>query len=307
MKKLLMMAAMAVGIGTAALAQKSPYTLRYEMKKGDAFYIEQTAEQIISQSFMGTENKQNNDVFSTYDIKVVEPGKLEVTYRRFKNEVKGGGQTMVMDSDGPEDGNPVVTIFKQMVNKPFFVFLSPQGEVTKVEGLTVIINEIIEGLEMEESMKSMLSTQLKGNLSDEAVKSTMQGLFITYPKDAAKLNSTWSESYKTKTMTEMEIKNEHTLVEVKDGKTTIKSVGSNNVVNPDEKVEVMAGVEAKYALKGKTDQTTISDLKSGWPSSIVQNVNLDGVLKLQPGAQIPAEMEVPMSIKSTSKYVISKK
>ena len=134
MKKLILSTLLLLGVMTSVFAQEK-YDLRLNLKKGQTFTYQVTANNPMTISMMGQqmEIKQNQTVTYTYKVQDVKDGNylMEINIDRVQISSSSMGQEMNVDTDS-EAKDEITTQMRKMVNQKITQWvdakLKPLGE-----------------------------------------------------------------------------------------------------------------------------------------------------------------------------------
>jgi hypothetical protein len=176
-----------------------------------------------------------------------------------------------------------------MVGKSFFMYLSPEGEVTKVEGMQDVLN----------SIGGEASTQqlLKQQFSDSAFMNMMNVSLNIYPNKEIQPNESWQKDFKMPMagMMEMDLQNQYTLTAI-NGKQADISVHSTIKLSPLNSESPLGNMQIN--LTGTQDGKVQVDSSTGLINSSTINQQISGDISAQ-------GMKIPMKI--TSKITLTGK
>ena len=285
-----------------------PVKLTYTFKVGDAYVWNQDAKQLIKQSIMGMDQTIENNSVSEMSFKIVEikgdVAKLETMYTKFKSVIKSPQMNTEFDSDGPQDKREN-KLFKALTNKPFFVFMTRQGKIDKVEGIDTLFSAFKEA-GLDENGVSAFRTTLEPYIGEEGLRGSLQKVFISYPANQLKKGDTWKESQKLKAPFPTTMEDTWSLGESTDKSTELTGQGTF-FTDKEQTISLPGGMKARIDLAGNQAMKSSINPKTGWPLSSDVLSEVKGKMILLAGGPIPEDMEMPMEINSEIKSIITKK
>lgn len=264
-------------------------TLKFNFQPGTKYQYIMDSKQIIKQSPMGTEMTVNQDMTmqSTYEVNGDDNGnkKLTVFYDRVMMKTAAAGMNLEYDSQDSTKQDPMLKSLGGMINKPFSMTVTPSGEITKVEGLSEILNGMVDP---SDPNAATIRQQLEGAFNDSAVRNMMQQSIYIYPDKPVKPGDTWTRKFSMNMGPfSMNMDNNFKLVSA-DGTTAHVELDSkitgNAVNNPQAqgmKIEMNGTQKGTMDLEIATGMITDSKMKQDIKGKI--NVN---------------QMEMPISIAS---------
>jgi hypothetical protein len=283
--------------------------LEYSFKAGDEYVVKQTSKQTIKQTFGGTEQKMesNNETEST--VKVIEitatGAKLESTYTRMKTQSNNPMGTNVLDSEGAPELDET-KIYKALVNKPIYIYLSKAGKVEKVEGVENLWKDF-DALAMDAQKKKIMKETLQMQFNEETLVSGFQSTFVNYPEKKVKIGEKWTLTHNVSSPLPMQTQNTWSVESVNGAEAKLSSDGTTSSTDKDKVVNLPAGIKAKTDLAGQQAMKSTVNTKSGWPVKHEMLAEIKGKMTLLAGGMIPQDMEVPMEIIAESSSTITKK
>lgn len=284
MKKTIQLTAMAAMLLTASVSCNSSdnkngaasgktgsgdtYDLKFNLKPGTTYNYDMD----VKQNVEAAGNSSTNNLYSKYTFNVKEGAegnsKMEVIYDVMRTEMKSMGNTIKMSS---EDQTPESQGFRDMVNKPFTMTVSPEGKVVSIDGW--------ENIDKNGAMKA------------EDLKQSMETSLNIFPNKTVKVGDTWKkDAAMSMQMFKMNISSTYTLTEVK-GNTATITMDSEIKMGQDGNAQSNGmTMDLKGTQKGKIDV----ELSTGMTLS--GNITQDIKGEMQAQGQ-----KMPMSIKSEIK------
>ncbi len=293
---------------TAFIPNPRSIKLEYAFKVGDGYTMTHNTRQTIKQSIMGTDQTGNNDYSSTMKLKVVSltpsGGRLEVQIVKMKNSMKNMMGETVMDSDGPAD-NAQNKILKSMMEKPFFINMTKDGIVEKVEQAENIWSGV-DKLEIDESTRSTLKTTIGQFVNEGSLKTIFEQGLIRFPDKKVKYGDTWNSKTGLAMDFPIQCDNSWMLESVESGKAVVNGAGVYTTTDKDKVIALPIGLNAKVNLNGNQKVKTQLSVKTGWPGNVDIRSELKGTMFLLAGGMLPQDMEVPMEVISETTYKLDK-
>jgi hypothetical protein len=125
---------------------------------------------------------------------------LRQTFESVRMELNSPAGKAVFDSaaaDKPTDPIAVAigATMSAMIGESITVVLVPTGAVIKVEGMSRIFDKIMKTLPQDPTGAQVFS-QLKGTMSDDAMRSMFEQGFATFPDHAVKAGETWTGPFR---------------------------------------------------------------------------------------------------------------
>lgn len=264
--------------------------LKFNFNPGDKFRYTMDTRQVITQSMMGQQMVINQDILmqGLYDVQAGDKQdnrKLTVMYDRVSMKTGMAGMSMEYDSQDSTKQDPNLKSMGGILNKPFSMIVSQTGEITRVEGLSEMLNSMVDP---NDPNAETVRKNMEGMMNDSSIRSMMQQSFNIYPDKPVAPGDTWKRTMSNNIgFMVMNLDNEYKLVSVNNGiahievKTTITSkpgsaaqsmgmqMDMSGTQNGTMDVEVANGMitesKMKQDLKGKVSvqgQSIPMDIKS---------------------------------------------
>lgn len=267
-----------------------PVDLRLNLKPGSQYvYTIQTntttEQKPMSQSISST---QNVTMEMTYNVGPAEGAdrRITVTYDRLAMDMNSPMGAVRYDSRDSAKGDKRLAVVGGMLNKPFTMVVTPEGEIKSVEGLDAILRNIGDTT-TEEGLA--VHQQMAETFNDTAVRSLMRQSLDIFPGHPVKPGDTWTKTYNMD-MNIMQMKVDNVF--------TLKSV-EGNTAHLDMKAKISGQGAAdlpelknmQISLSGEQTGTMDVDISSGLVTEGNVTWHITGDMSVM-------GMKVPMSIDS---------
>jgi hypothetical protein len=183
---------------------KDKVQLKYIVNKGDKFSYKMVAKTSTSEKSPATEGKevkQDNEInyFYTKEVDNVESGIItyRVAYDSIKITSSMGDQIVKYDSNVNDSvkTNPAFLQYNAVLHEPFYIRVSPTGEITDVYGLEKIHENLFKAF--GDTLKEEDKAQIKESFGKESIKEVLQQEYQMFPSQPVDVDSTWIKSYNT--------------------------------------------------------------------------------------------------------------
>jgi len=251
---------------------KERVQLRYIVRKGDRFFYKMTARTSTIENSPATEGKdqkQDNEINYYYNKEVQDVDERGIISYKVKYD------SIVISSQMDERiirynsnindsvrNNPAFVQYNAVINEPFYLRVSPEGEITDVYGLEKIYENLFHAL--GDTLKEEEKLSIKESFGEESIKEVMQQEFQTFPKNEVSLDSSWIKSYNASILF-FDIQN--------DAKYTLRSIedrGGNKIIN----IEAQLVVEfLSKEAKQRGVRFKIENAQTGGQGKIAFNLN----------------------------------
>jgi hypothetical protein len=312
-KSLLALTAIALAVGLlGAVAQAAEgkaggekVRLRLHLEKGKSYALKTIVQQKIVQTIQGNkvEVDQTTGIEYTFDVRDVKDDgtmAVKVTYRAV--QMKMSGPVSKVDYDSAKATGEVPKLARglaALVGQSFTLDLTPEGRVTQVGGLDVMLAGMIEKLALPEgATKTMIEDQFKKHFGDKAMRETMERLMAVYPARPVGIGDSWTKNTKLTKRFPLEIETTYVLKGRKEG---VATVDTRSTLKSDPKAEPMkmGPLSISYHLTGKQEGQMEMDEATGWTVGGKLTQQFSGTMKMAGAPGMSEPMSWPMTATST--------
>ncbi len=174
-------------------------TLKYIVKKGDKFsykLIAKTANSEKSPATNDKEMKQENVInyFYTKEVTEVDNSGI-ITYKTqfdsitINASLEGESISYNSNINDSNKNNPAFFQYNAVINEPFYLRVSPYGEITDVYGLEKVYENLFKSL--GDTLKESEKATIKETFGRESIKEIMQQEYQICPKEEVITDSSW--------------------------------------------------------------------------------------------------------------------
>ena len=279
--------------------------LRLRLEKGKSYGIKMTVQQKIAQTIQGNkvDVDQTMGMEYTFDVlEVKDDGTMtvKVTYHAVQMKMDGPMGKVDYDSANPPDEVPKLAQgLAALVGQSFTLDFTPEGRVTRVEGLDAVLARMIEKLELPAgAMKKMMEDQLKKQFGDKAMRETMEQLMAMYPEGPVGIGDSWTKKVKLTKAFPLEMENTYVLKERKGG---VAILDTRSTLKSDPKAEPMkmGPLSLSYDLTGKQEGQVEMDEATGWTLGAKMTQEFSGKMKMEGAPGMTEPLSWPITAKST--------
>lgn len=284
------------------LASHAAEPLRLTLNEGDRYLFRHTLKtqtdvaipfpQTTTQTMWYTLDQRVRDVDAETGNATIEVRFQRVFVEADMGEVGG------FEVDTNDDKSEQSATYRQLIDRPFTMRITPRGKLLEVKGLTQIVRDVLES----DGVNALTLEQVEGIVGDESMTGMYQSLQPIYPEDDA---GEW-ETESTISLPMMGSAAVHVLWRLGapgevEGRPTVPLSSTAEITTGSEptKISLEFG-EMELRLK-KMTSTGVIDVSSadGWPvaGKITSNGTMSMELKI-PGLAVPASSD--MTVKSVS-------
>ena len=191
--------------------------------------------------------------------------------------------------------NPAFIQYNAVMNEPFFMRVSPNGEITDLYGLEKIYDNLFKAL--GDTLKDEDKQTIKDTFGKESIKEIMQQEYQVFPKNDVMPDSSWQRSYNTQVLF-FEVSNnaKYILKSVTD-KDGIKSANIEAQLN----VEFLSKEAKEQGVKFKIDKA-----ETGGSGKITMNLNRGCITAKETNTNLNLELSLSAQGQSAkSKQTVS--
>lgn len=159
---------------------------------------------------------------------------VSTVYKSLKMKMEMGGMNFDIDSDKPSvlDSNntgkdplrAMSSMFSGLINKPFIIKVDAEGRVLEISGFDKIINDMIDSLPMNESMKAQARASMKDQFNEQSIKDNFSQIFTIFPNKEVKVGESWEKSYSTGGKMPAKFSTTYTVKEIEGDHVTLSTV-----------------------------------------------------------------------------------
>ncbi|MBI9060807.1 MAG: hypothetical protein JEZ14_02385 [Marinilabiliaceae bacterium] len=279
--------------------------LRYNLKTGQKYGLNQLSEQEIKQDIMGMsqviKNTIGGEIFVTITDKKADVYSSDITFSalRFKMESPMFSVDYNSKDSNADLTNPIAKALGFMVGKVFAMKFNDRGEVLEVTGFQAMMDDLAKSYADDPSTLGQMKQTLAQQFDDESLAKSIGMMLVVYPEDKIKAGASWTHTNQSLKPLPLTSNNEYAF----DGKTgdVIELTGTGSSATGENASMKQGGMTQHLDLKGGMKYTAKIDANTGWPKEVTQEQILEGTVAVE-SPQMPAPMEIPMSIKSVTKY-----
>lgn len=184
---------------------KDKVTLKYAVKKGDKFSYKMVAKTSTTENSPATEGKdvkQDNEIYYYYTKEAQDVDQngiitFKVKYDSISISAQMGNDNVKYNSNVNDTmkSNPAFIQYNAVINEPFFIRVSSEGEITDVYGMEKIHENLFKAL--GDTLKEQDKASIRESFGKESVKEILQQELQMFPKYDISVDSSWIKSYNT--------------------------------------------------------------------------------------------------------------
>ncbi|WP_298894427.1 DUF6263 family protein [uncultured Psychroserpens sp.] len=239
-------------------------SLVYNLKIGDQFKVQQTANQDITQDMNGQKHEMTNLIEGdfTFTIEGVNDSLYTIKFKfdRFKMESKSNlaGNIMSVNTVDPvTEGDIEAKIFAQLINTDLTMEMYKNGKIKSIEGAEALIDKMVNAVgDIDEFTKEVMKEGMRGEFSNESLAKSFEQMTYIYPSTETKKGDSWNNTFEG----DLSAENTWTLDDIKKDDVMISGVSTITFKTNDEDVEMN--------LAGDMTSTIITSLETGFVKSM---------------------------------------
>ena len=214
----------------------------------------------------------------SYSMRITEDDgtvkSVSTSYKSLKMKMEVGGMNFEIDSDkaagagSDMEKDPMGAmgkIFSSLVNKPFIIKVDAEGKVLEVSGFEKIINDMIDSLPGDESVKEQARASMKDQFNEQSIKDNFAQVFTIFPNKEVKVGDSWEKSYNTGGKMGAKFTSNYTVKDIDGDHVTLSTDTKISPTGSDSEVE------------GKQTGTILVDSKTG----LMINASFDQDMKVK--------------------------
>jgi hypothetical protein len=200
-------------------------------------------------------------------------------------------------------------VAKSIVGKSLTLSVSPQGEVSSIDGMSEIRNAATTTVKAElekmansgmpgvDMVSGTLKAQVDAAFSHDAFKVILEEILIVRPPKAIKEGDSWLHPVTTVSGIPLMSNNTYTLTQ-RGESDVILNESSQIKTSSDNGVEV-SGMRIAFDVEGTGTSTVRLDKTTFWVNTVTGETALKGSMTIS-GGILPSEMKMPMIVETTS-------
>jgi Na+-transporting methylmalonyl-CoA/oxaloacetate decarboxylase gamma subunit len=252
-------------------------SLSFSLKTGKTYTI-QINKQIKSYIKNNNETTDLNESlrtgFSFTPLEITKDGKYRIEAKILNISVNILTNSGTIKYDSESDKNlPIIALpFANIINKPFYVTVSSEGNVLAVEGMKNNLKNAFDGFLLnDDQIKNFVAESLSDQYSDETLQETFERMFAFYPGKPVQPGEKWEKTVSFTNKQQFLMKSTYELLEQNNGVAVI-SVNSN--LRTADKTENSNKKFANQVLTGTQNGKLMIDQISGWVTKAFFNYKM---------------------------------
>ncbi len=289
MKKVLFLITLTLVISFSALAGNK-YQLK--LKVGDSFVMTSNVEQKITQSMMGMEMAMDLSVHTEMDLVVTELSENEIlftqVYKSLMVTMKSPMQGMDISMDSGGESNSFNDAMRSLLGKEISVRVDMEGNLLSTDGMDQLLLDI-EAIDVS-------GADLAQFFDEKGLKKNYKAIFpVAYGKDYEE-GAKWELESITEGDMTVKLSTEYTASNVSKKKFKFTSESTSSMSGEQEQQGMGMSVNMEGSFYGEGEMNT----KTGLLKMYSQTGAMTGSTVIEANAQMPTEMEIPMTIEMTT-------
>ncbi len=281
-----------------SVSYSQTFVIEFNLKNNDKFKSDFAIETTMKQTVMGIDQSINMKMEMSfnqqvYDKKAGEIYNITTEYKRMHLNIDYAFDKVEMDTDRHSPTDTLSIMMKELMNKPFTLYLNKRGKISEIYGFEKYITEISERNNQDPSEHTALSEELKNIMGEELIKQNFTYFFGMYPEFPVKINEPWTITYPVEQSgIKVFFNGRGTLVEVTSRTFLIRIDGIIETLTNENEINGQM-----FSLSGKQVSEILIDRRNGWPIKSTVNQEISGILKLIEISGDNENMDIPVNIK----------
>jgi hypothetical protein len=284
-------------------------SLRYNLRNGDQFELRQKTDQKMIQTIMGMDQTGNNAYDGTIAMRVIstdqERVRIEAKMTHLKSHLKNIMNEIDLDSDG-DTKETSTQIVQAMMNQPFYVTLSKNGVIEKVEDVDNLWKGV-DKLDLPDEDKKQVKAAIGQMINESSFKNGLGQAFLTYAGKPVQPLETWTTQNGIPADFPVRSDNKWFVQSTTASHAVVSGEGIFKTIDKEKVVSLPGDLKAKVNLEGTQKVNGTSALKTGLPDKVAIEAKLSGVIVLLAGGMLPMDIKVPITIDTHTEYTFVRK
>lgn len=274
------------------------FVIEFNLKNNDKFKSDFTIETTMKQTVMGIDQSINMKMEMSFnqqitDKKAGEIYNITTEYKRMHLDIDYAFDKVEMDTDRHSPADTLSIMMKELMNKPFTLYLNKNGKISEINGFEKYITEISDRKNQDPNERSAFSEELQNIMGEELIKQNFTYFFGMYPESPVKINEPWTITYPVEQSgIKVFFNGRGTLVEVTSRTFLIRIDGNIETLSNENEIN-----NQMFSLSGKQVSEILIDRRNGWPIKSTVNQEISGILKLIETSGDNENMDIPVNIK----------
>jgi len=298
MKKTLTFILLCSSLG--CFAQK--VSLLLNLKKDSTYYLKSDANMTIIQTINGTKQLISTLMTGMMAHKVIAIKdtvyEMEVQFRSLGVRVDVGGKVVDMRSDDATGANPASKMIKNMLNKPFTMFISNRGKVLELKNIDNLYSRMFEGFpQITDAQKAQFKAQMEQSFGEKSIRTSFQDSFSVVPAGPVGQGDKWvSNTTLESGAISANIKTTYTLQGITADAITIHGEAAIQQ-GASKALKEYNGIPMRFTnATGSSTANIKLDRATGWISESKVTKLVSGIIEVPDGPKTPGGMTIPMSV-----------
>lgn len=291
----------ALAFSASILTAQEKIELRLNLDKGDEFTVTTSTAQVITQQVMGTEQVIRQDMSFEVDYSCVEASvsscEMIMVFDRIQTFSSSLGQEERYDSNNPSaepTGNAL--IYSGLVGTELTADYNNLGEVTKMSGMDVMVDNIVEAVSSKLEMDSeTLKSQIEKTMTDESFTKNFTAAVMKFPIEKVGVGDSWTQNSTLNSGMEIAMETRYTINSITSDEVVIDVFSTLKTQSSDEPTMIQ-GMEVQYNMSGTQTGVIHIDRETGWTMSSSIKQEVSGEMEFLPSEQMPQGMSFPMDM-----------
>ncbi|WP_340063890.1 DUF6263 family protein [Ascidiimonas aurantiaca] len=176
-------------------AANAQVSLRYNLKKGDVFFVQQHVVQEIAQEIDSLDQTITSDVKGILKFSVQkvfqDTYELQVIFTDFNIHLYSNlmGDLVHFEALAETDED---TMYKPLLKYPLLITLQKNGTITEVKGCEELIEHMLQKASIEDEFtRELMRAALENEFGAKALSQSYEQMTYFYPDKDVKLNESW--------------------------------------------------------------------------------------------------------------------
>lgn len=282
-------------VGLAASAQTQ---LGLNLKEGETYKQITNYTSKIKQEVMGQSIDMEMLVSGNMNFKVVgiqgDAYQMQAEYDQLKLSMKMPQMSMEVSSESGADDH-LSRMLAEMKNKPFDLVMQKNGQITEVKNVESLWESAFGQFDdISEAEREQIKAQVMQAYGPDAMKGNIEMVSAIFPDEPVKEGDSWQITTALKAGMAGDVNSTYTLERLDESEAVLLGDGKFKS-DADNSIETN-GMEMTYDMEGSMNSQIVIDLETGWIKSANIDQNFKGLTKVEPSAQLPQGMEIPIEV-----------
>lgn len=283
-----------------ASCQDEKATLSLNLEEGETYKQKSSIQSTINQEIDGQKINMIMGIDGVMAYKVTKANasdyEMDVTYESLSISMNLPQGKMEFSSDKEGEADIFSKILSEMTNTPFQLKMSKLGKVLEIKNIDKLFESAFNKFpDLPADQMAQIKSQLSKAYGEKSFRGNIEMATAIYPVTPVNEGDSWEIKTTLESGLTADMNSTYTLSEENSKDYLI--IGDTDIETTDKQANVeLNGMSMRYDMKGKMASRITVDKETGWILEAKVSQNIGGDVYMQPNAQMPDGMKIPMTM-----------